>query len=82
MAYRSKNLSIISYNNGYTMYHYCSREDNLNKILGDSKYFDNMDLYNLCNTGDIIFINAIDSVAMRYMVKDNENKKIYFRKVH
>lgn len=63
MAFKNKDLSIIAYANGFTLWHYVSADDFLDNIVNDVKYFSVPRL--LMNTGDIIMINAKDSTGIR-----------------
>lgn len=61
MAFANKNLSVIAYANGFTMWHYGAQD----KIADISKagYFNNV--RTLMNIGDVIIINAADSTALK-----------------
>ena len=43
MAFQNKNLSVIAYANGFTLWQYASNEDSLTKIINDN-YFKNVRL--------------------------------------
>lgn len=53
----NRNMSVIAYANGFTLWHYKNNEDTMEKIerIG---YFDK--IKTLCAVGDIIIINAKD----------------------
>ncbi|MBD5400142.1 hypothetical protein HDR61_00100 [bacterium] len=61
MAFQNKNLSVIAYANGFTLWHYVSDE----KIaaITTAGYFDSVKT--LMNIGDVIIINATDNTALR-----------------
>ena len=61
MAFQNKNLSVIAYANGFTLWHYAENE----KIatITASGYFN--DLKTLMNTGDVIIINGSDSTSIK-----------------
>jgi hypothetical protein len=61
MAFANKNLSVIAYANGFTMWHYGASE----KIADISKpgYFNNVKT--LMNIGDVIIVNACDNTALK-----------------
>ncbi|MCL1785577.1 MAG: hypothetical protein FWG39_00295 [Alphaproteobacteria bacterium] len=61
MAFANKNLSVIAYANGFTLWHYGAGE----KMADISKagYFNNVKT--LMNIGDIIIINADDQTALK-----------------
>jgi hypothetical protein len=65
MAFKNKDFSVIAYANGFTLWHYVSRDDVLKDIVENVKYFSAPRL--LMNTGDIIMINAKDSTGIRYV---------------
>lgn len=70
MAYRSSDLSVLAYANGYTKWHYRSEKDNLSDVL-KSDYWIGQSLDMLRN-GDSIEINAADGFAF---VQVNFGKK-------
>ena len=61
MAFKSLELSVIAYANGFTMWHY-NTKDSIEDIRKNNKYF--KDISNLCQKGDIIYItcNGITSI--------------------
>ena len=61
MAFQNKNLSVIAYANGFTLWHYCASET-LSTIAANG-YFNSVKT--LINIGDIIIINASDSTAIK-----------------
>ena len=61
MAFQNKNLSVIAYANGFTLWHYAANET-LSAIT-TSGYFNNV--ATLMNTGDIIIINASDGTSIK-----------------
>lgn len=60
MAFANKNLSVIAYANGFTLWHYSAAET-LETICA-SGYFN--DVKTLMNTGDIVIINGSDSTSI------------------
>lgn len=68
MAFQNRNLSVIAYANGFTLWHYKS-DESLSEIT-KADYF--APIWTLCAVGDIIIINADDSTCMRkiYLVGD------------
>ena len=64
MAFANKNLSVIAYANGFTLWHYAENAA-LATIISDG-YFN--DVKNLMNIGDIILINANDNTAIRRVI--------------
>ncbi len=67
MAFQNKNLSVIAYANGFTLWHYSAKEA-MTAITADS-YFD--DVKTLMNTGDIIIINASDNTSIKKITIDS-----------
>jgi len=61
MAFANKNLSVIAYANGFTLWHY-AENIKLSDICADG-FFN--DVKNLMNIGDILIINASDSSTFR-----------------
>ncbi|MBR6597875.1 MAG: hypothetical protein IKL37_05420 [Alphaproteobacteria bacterium] len=61
MAFQNKNLSVIAYANGFTLWHYCT-SDTLATVSANG-YFN--DVKTLMNIGDIIMINASDNTAIK-----------------
>lgn len=66
--FKNKNLSVIAYANGFTLYHYKS-DESLGVITQDN-YFD--PVKQLSATGDIIIINALDGTTIKmFEIVDN-----------
>jgi hypothetical protein len=61
MSFQNKNLSVIAYANGFTLWHYSATET-LSTIAANG-YFNNVKT--LMNIGDIIIINASDNTAIK-----------------
>ncbi len=61
MAFQNKNLSVIAYANGFTLWHYAAAETL--SAISASGYFNNV--ATLMNTGDIIIINASDGTTIQ-----------------
>lgn len=63
MAFQNKNLSVIAYANGFTLWHYIANEPlaDLSKV----GYFDKV--FTLSATGDIIILNGADGTAIKTM---------------
>ena len=61
MAFQNKNLSVIAYANGFTLWHYSAKET-LATITANG-YFNAVKT--LMNVGDIIMINASDNTAIK-----------------
>ena len=67
MAFENKNLSVIAYANGFTLWHYAANETNT--TISTAGYFNN--IKTLMNTGDLVIINASDKTSIKAVtVKD------------
>ena len=62
MAFQNKNLSVIAYANGFTLWHYASADEALATVSA-SGYFDGVKT--LMNSGDIVIINASDKTSIK-----------------
>ncbi len=68
MAFQNKNLSVIAYANGFTLWHYAANETMT--AISTAGYFD--DVKTLMNSGDIVIINASDGTSIKSItVGDN-----------
>lgn len=61
MAFQNKNLSVIAYANGFTLWHYAANETM--SAISTSGYFDSVKT--LMNTGDVVIINASDNTSIK-----------------
>ena len=61
MAFQNKNLSVIAYANGFTLWHYSAAETMT--TITKTGYFN--DVKSLMNIGDVIIINASDNTAIK-----------------
>ncbi len=61
MAFQNKNLSVIAYANGFTLWHY--KENATIANITASGYF--ASVKSLMNTGDIILINGSNGTTMK-----------------
>ena len=62
MAFQNKNLSVIAYANGFTLWHYSSASETLATVTANG-YFNNVKT--LMNIGDIVIINGSDSTVIK-----------------
>lgn len=62
MAFQNKNLSVIAYANGFTLWHYASTSETIATIAATG-YFN--DVKTLMNIGDVVIINASDNTAIK-----------------
>ena len=61
MAFQNKNLSVIAYANGFTLWHYAAAEKM--DTISAAGYFDSVKT--LMNVGDVIIINGSDNTAFK-----------------
>lgn len=61
MAFQNKNLSVIAYANGFTLWHYSAAETM--STISATGYFNSVK--SLMNIGDIIIINASDNTLIK-----------------
>ncbi|MBO7559609.1 MAG: hypothetical protein J6T27_00415 [Alphaproteobacteria bacterium] len=61
MAFQNKNLSVIAYANGFTLWHYV--ESATLATITASGYFNAVGT--LMNTGDVVIINASDKTSIK-----------------
>ena len=69
MAFQNKNLSVIAYANGFTLWHYAASETLA--TISTSGYFNSVKT--LMNTGDIIIINGSDNTSIKKISVDSTN---------
>ena len=61
MAFQNKNLSVIAYANGFTLWHY--KENATLATITASGYFNSVK--SLMNTGDIVLINGSNGSSIK-----------------
>jgi hypothetical protein len=61
MAFQNKNLSVMAYANGFTLWHYSAAETLA--TISATGYFNNVKT--LMNIGDLVIVNASDSTAIK-----------------
>lgn len=69
MAFQNKNLSVIAYANGFTLWHYVATETMA--TVSAAGFFN--DVKTLMNTGDIVIINASDNTAIKKVAVTSAN---------
>ncbi len=69
MAFQNKNLSVIAYANGFTLWHYAANETI--STISATGYFN--DVKTLMNVGDVIIINASDNTAIKKINQTSTN---------
>lgn len=77
MAFVIRNLSVLNYTNGFTMWHYRSGKDTFDQVTEDN-YFE--DVNDMLSAGDLIMINAADGhgqvVVTEIGIDFNRNSKV------
>lgn len=68
MAFRTDDISVIAYANGFTLWHYTS-EDVMEEVLKPN-YFKKF--HNTIKRGDIIIINAKDETSIKVFEKHGD----------
>lgn len=66
MAFRNRDLSVLAYANGFTLWHWAG-DDPMETVLADG-YFN--DVHTLMNTGDIIIINSTGTCIKRIEIEN------------
>lgn len=61
MAFQNKNLSVIAYANGFTLWQYAANETLA--TIATAGYFNNVKT--LMNVGDIVIVNASDDTSIK-----------------
>ncbi len=69
MSFQNKNLSVIAYANGFTLWHYAASE-NVSTITATG-YFN--PVRTLMNVGDILIINGSDNTALKKINITSQN---------
>ena len=73
MAFKSANLSVLAYANGFTFWHYKSAGDTNGDMTG-AGYFD--DAADLLRPGDMLALNSADDDAALVRVSSNRNGRV------
>lgn len=61
MAFTIRNLSVLAYANGFTLWHYQAASDRLDQV-GRPGFFDNVD--GMLAAGDIVMVSATDGARI------------------
>lgn len=64
--FRNPNLSVIAYANGFTLWQYYAKEENMDDVLADNYFHD---IWTLCACGDKILVSALDGYIELVIVK-------------
>lgn len=76
MSFKNRNMSVIAYANGFTLWHYVAESgETLKGITENQKYF--TPIHSLMNVSDVIIINA-DETGIRVVdeIKGGESVKL------
>lgn len=74
MSFKNRNLSVIAYANGWTMWHYVAENDEImEEIVKNDRYFENV--ASLMNAGDFILFNTKNESGIR-VIESIENKAV------
>lgn len=71
MSVKNKNLSVLAYANGFTLWHYRANNDTIEE-LEDENYFGS--IWALCAVGDIFIINCKGGAYFRQIGELSQNK--------
>ena len=75
MAFESKNLSVLAYSNGFTLWHYTTVDTAAD--VDASGYFN--DAADMLRTGDMIMANIDtdgDNIGAQYLVKSSNGNSV------
>lgn len=72
MAFKSNNWSVIAYANGWTLWHYTTK-DPIETVLSE-EYFKS--IYTLCNVGDVFYISTPEGTYQRAIKEVNKDKVV------
>lgn len=71
MSFKNRNLSVIAYANGFTLWHYRENYDAIEELEHES-YFGS--IWTLCAVGDIFIINCKGGAYLRQIAELSQNK--------
>lgn len=71
MSFKNRNLSVIAYANGFTLWHYRANDDAIEELEHES-YFSS--IWTLCAVGDIFIINCKGGAYFRQIGELSQNK--------
>ncbi len=69
MAFQNKNLSVIAYANGFTLWHYAA--DETLSAIATAGYFNSVKT--LMNIGDIVIVNGSDDTTIGVIGVSSDN---------
>lgn len=64
--FRNPDLAVMVWNNGFTLWQYNAKEENMDDVLGDN-YFGK--IWTLCARGDKMLVSALDGYIELVIVK-------------
>ena len=70
MAFKNKNLAVLCYANGFTLWHYRT-DDTMDEVSNNPSYF--LSIYALVNVGDIMLLNCKDQSGFRVITEITNN---------
>lgn len=70
MSFESSNLSLVSYANGFTLWHYKANDETIEEL--EQNYFSSS--WTLFTVGDIFIINCKGGAYLRQIAEVSENK--------
>lgn len=71
MSFKNRNLSVIAYANGFTLWHYRANDDAIEELEHED-YFSS--IWTLCAVGDIFIINCKGGAYLRQIAELSQNK--------
>lgn len=71
MSFKNRNLSVISFTNGFTLWHYKTTYETIEELEHES-YFGS--IWTLCAVGDIFIINCKGGAYLRQIAEVSQNK--------
>lgn len=71
MSFKNRNLSVIAYANGFTLWHYRENYDAIEELEHEG-YFSS--IWTLCAVGDIFIINCKGGAYLRQIAELSQNK--------
>lgn len=61
MAFAIRNLSVLAYANGFTLWHYKTRVDDMTNVMSDNHM---VAAHGMVTQGDMILVNATDGARV------------------
>ena len=73
MAYSVRNLSVLNYAQGFTLWHYKELASPIAEVIAGIENDALMQTDGIIQLGDMLMISAFDGGAMRYVTSDETN---------